>query len=525
MTVKNQISYAYPRLALHALWWSVALGVLLRVVRYAANRSLWGDEGALALNILNRSYRELTEPLDFVQGAPTGFLLAERLATDLLGDRELTLRLVPLISGVVALVLFALLARRILSPWGAALATLLVAVSEPLVYFSSEVKQYGVDVAVTVALLWGAVVVDWRRVNLLRGAGIVLAGGLAVWLSHAAILVLPALAAVLLANERSCGRWPRALVTVTIAWAVTTLAAVVVNRSNANEVASAALASTGSSAGDGSGPLRGLWDAFSADLGIADKATALGVVTAAAGTLVLARKSARSASIVLAPLGIALLVGALGLYPFTDRFVLFLAPVLALLVAEGAVELVRSGGALGFTVGVVSIALLVAYPAGVGIDKLVRPPGHEEVKSVLRLVQREWRPGDALYVWWQSQYPFRYYAECRDCGVLDASGPAALVWPPDPSGLPDGFALASRPPDLRVAAKSHELASYVEGFAPLAGRKRAWFLFSSTWDDEFVRYTLDCMGRRLLEARDTRAVTYLYDLSRPSRDPGCPAGA
>jgi hypothetical protein len=294
-----------------------------------------------------------------------------------------------------------------------------------------------------------------------------------------------------------------------------------VNRSNVTEVASAALSTFGTSADDGSWPIRGLWNAYSDGLGIAAKATALGAVTTTVGVVALGRRSMRSLGLVLAPLAITLLVAALGLYPFEGRFVLFLAPVLALLVAEGTVAILRSGGAVAVTVGVVSLALLLAYPAGVAADNLLRPPGHEEVRSVLRIVEREWRPGDALYVWWQSQYPFRYYAECRDCNVLGPGGPAGLVWPPDPTGLPDGYALRSRPPAFWVAERTHGLDSYVEGFVPLAGRARAWFLFSSTWDDEFVRHTLDCMGQRLLETRDTRAVAYLYDLSRPAKEAGC----
>src|SRR5690606_12042987 len=57
----------------------VVLGIVLRLRQYFANRSLWVDEASLALNIINRSFGGLTQPLDYNQGAPVGFLFIEKL--------------------------------------------------------------------------------------------------------------------------------------------------------------------------------------------------------------------------------------------------------------------------------------------------------------------------------------------------------------------------------------------------------------------------------------------------------------
>src|SRR5439155_25706142 len=64
----------------------LAAGVVLRVARWAADRALWGVEAALALNVLGKSYRQLLGPISFTQGAPTGFLLAEKAMVDVFGD-------------------------------------------------------------------------------------------------------------------------------------------------------------------------------------------------------------------------------------------------------------------------------------------------------------------------------------------------------------------------------------------------------------------------------------------------------
>ena len=80
------------------MWAIVVLGLGLRTVQYARNRSLWLDEALLALNILHRSAGGLFKGLDYHQGAPIGFLLLEKLATKLAGNGELALRAFPFLG-------------------------------------------------------------------------------------------------------------------------------------------------------------------------------------------------------------------------------------------------------------------------------------------------------------------------------------------------------------------------------------------------------------------------------------------
>src|SRR5687767_12002909 len=73
----------------------VAFGALLRIIQYAANRSLWLDEAAFARNVLDRSFAQLLLPLDYLQTPPMGFLLFEKLAVSVFGGSEYALRLLP----------------------------------------------------------------------------------------------------------------------------------------------------------------------------------------------------------------------------------------------------------------------------------------------------------------------------------------------------------------------------------------------------------------------------------------------
>src|SRR5258706_13146620 len=91
----------------------ILLGLLLRLRQYLTWRSLWLDEAMLALNITGRSFAGLLQPLDYYQGGPLGFLLAEKLGITLLGNNELSLRLIPFLAGLAPLLWLAPLLRAV----------------------------------------------------------------------------------------------------------------------------------------------------------------------------------------------------------------------------------------------------------------------------------------------------------------------------------------------------------------------------------------------------------------------------
>ena len=127
-------SFIYsPKIA----WIIIGFGILIRLIQYLYNRSLWADEAVLALNIVNRSYLELLQPLDYDQAAPIGFLLVEKLAVQLFGNNEYALRLFPLFSGIISLLLFYQLAKRFIPKAAIPIALALFASLNYLVYYAS----------------------------------------------------------------------------------------------------------------------------------------------------------------------------------------------------------------------------------------------------------------------------------------------------------------------------------------------------------------------------------------------------
>jgi len=127
-------------------WCIIAFGTLVRIAQFLYNRSLTEGEAALALNIINKSYTDLLQPLDHTQAAPVGFLFIQRFMVTLFGNTELAMRTFPLLTGITSLFLFYSIAKRILKPSALSFGLILFAAGDHLIYFASEVKQYSADV-------------------------------------------------------------------------------------------------------------------------------------------------------------------------------------------------------------------------------------------------------------------------------------------------------------------------------------------------------------------------------------------
>ena len=143
------------------MWAFVALGVVLRVVRYLLNFPLWGDEAFVATNFIARGYRDLLGPLDYGQICPVLFLWIELTAVKLLGYSEWSLRLFPIACGVASLFLFRHVAGRVVRGVPLLLAVGIFAVSFHPIRHSAEVKPYASDLLVALVLL--APALEWWR--------------------------------------------------------------------------------------------------------------------------------------------------------------------------------------------------------------------------------------------------------------------------------------------------------------------------------------------------------------------------
>jgi hypothetical protein len=123
-------------------------GFLLMVTQFFYNRSLWLDEAYLANNIINRDFIGLLSPLDDDQVAPILFSL-------LIPNSELGLRLFPLLCFSFSTLLFYKILRIIFKKDFVITICLVLFIFNPtVIYYSSEFKQYAVDVFAGLLVLY-----------------------------------------------------------------------------------------------------------------------------------------------------------------------------------------------------------------------------------------------------------------------------------------------------------------------------------------------------------------------------------
>ena len=84
---------------------------------FGVEKSLWLDEAALALNILDKNFLELFKPLQYAQSAPPLFLVLTKALVSIFGASERALRFIPFLCSILSLFAFWLLKRIILFVW------------------------------------------------------------------------------------------------------------------------------------------------------------------------------------------------------------------------------------------------------------------------------------------------------------------------------------------------------------------------------------------------------------------------
>ncbi|MEM9161496.1 MAG: glycosyltransferase family 39 protein [Cyanobacteria bacterium P01_F01_bin.4] len=489
---------------------ALLFGLLLRLVHYTSNRSLWFDEASIALN-LSRSYPELLSKLDYNQAAPPLFLWAEKFAVQIFGDNEYALRLFPLIAGLASVVLFYQLAKRLTTGWTTPIAIALFSSLENIAYFSSELKPYGLDATLAILVCLILSRLDHCRLTVATVLLVSLTGALGIWLSFPSIFVLASLELfnliklkvwTLPASQKRqmlAGRLP-IYATWLISFAV--LYGLIVRQALDNDslVDSWAVRYPES-------PLDILWllDSlgrfFYKPLGFVGVTDAIAMVAFVSGCVFLYRRSRPTLGLLNAPLLLTLVAAYLHQYPFRDRLLLFLAPFALLIVAEGIAGWLRCRRFYWKGLGVMMLGALVAFPLSTSVGHLLMPSRlhFDHVRPVVQCMRTQWQPGDQLYLFPEAQRQFDYY------------GPKYGFSLADYTVLPVPHSLARRLPD-------EVRSQYQQALPPfLTGQPRVWLLlaYRRPKAEATTLETIDQMAPLLERCRQPGAVASLYDFSSP----------
>lgn len=466
----------------------VIVGVLLRLVHYLGNRSLWVDEAALARNIVDRGPLELLTPLDHYQAAPPLFLLLVDAATIVFGSGELALRLVPVLASLVSVVFFFLTARLFLDRRCLPVAIFIFVVSDRLIFFSQELKQYSVDVAVAVVLTYFAVRLmrpndAGRRDVILLG----LLGSIAIFLSHPAIIVLAGMATALIALKvyDRLDSSALALGVLVAFWAVCFLGSYLFFLQSlvTHDI-------LGAPWQEGFLPFPMSIDAlkvwsyvgteFLAYVGY--EAEWQMFVLALAGVSVGAAIYTKSAPTLMIAMYFVFALGAsvAGGYPFLDRLILYLFPFLILLTVKGLQILSQGQTAI---VHVILTLFLLAPTVRSLPERFSYPILQEEVRPLMKQLDTRRRAGDRVYVYYGAMHAVQYYRR-------------------DDAPATDVFHYGTRSRDDR--------SKYLDDIDDMRKWERVWFLFAHTHGDEKAFFLSNIDGTLLEEYEEYGASLYLF---------------
>ena len=523
-------------LALAAL---LGIAVIVRLRLFAARRSLWFDEAAVAMNIVERSFSGLLRPLDHEQTAAPLFLWAERLALLVGGNNEWALRALPLVAGLLLPFAMWSVAKRLLAPIEALVAVALVALSPFLIYYANEVKPYGIDALVTTLLILAALRVQERPDAGARWTALALGGMAAILISIPAPLVLAGVALFLLARPevRRASGFARSGGLTAGAWAVAAALALIVYlplmrhdsfigsfmqhywgtsfltteppglKSRALNAASGAIRTT-----------------FFDQVMWPQQLNMLMLIGIAGAVRIVMARGAAYAALFGTPVVLLVIAGALQIYPLGDRLILFAAPITALMLAAGVtwpVQAVR--GRWHMPAAIVVGGLMLAVPAWGSLKILRQPPGRNETREMIQTIEASRAaPGPAPRVWLSagSVMAWQYYTGRTHKPAVEPTPGAPL---PQPDSLEAGVLVGKWPQSAEGKSKGDWGMWEIQRLRTADG-ECAWMLLSVLEGGE-RKMLMDAIQRSNSRVAETRTATGAELLNVCVAQPAQPAQA
>ncbi len=479
----------------------VGYGIGIRLGEYLANRSLWFDEAMLALNIIHKSSWELiTQPLDYNQTAPIGFLALTKQLVLMFGNGELVLRAVPFLSGIISVPLFYNVIKKFSARKTALIALVLFSFSSSLLFHNTEFKQYSSDVFFALIISLLGVVFLTKKLTFQRGILLGMGGAAMIWFSHPAVFMLGGIGLTLLVFYFSNKRWRECalLCASFILWGLSlivlyglSLKAMGNNVFLENAWQRNFMPFPPQSIRDLGWFVDSFIQLFS-DPG-AIRQTFFGAAAFVLGSYSMFKRDKYLFWMALMPIILALGVSGIGYYPFTGRLLLFYVPFLYLFIAEGLVFLMDKRSYVLRGAGVVMLAIIVWSPSITAYRQVTQRMFYsEELKPVLDYLREHREKEDFIYIYYGAEYAFRYYA--GQYGFDE-----------------DNF--------IKGSKSRKDWKKYCDDLDQFERGGRVWFIFSHVYfreqrsEEKYMVDYLESIGDRLDTIQATSASAYLYEFA------------
>jgi hypothetical protein len=481
------------------IWIIILLGILIRLRQYLFNRSLWLDEAYLAFNMIKLDYHDLLLPLLHGQSAPPAFLLITKMLTDIAGHSEYVLRFLPFVCGVASLVLFYYLSTYLLQKKVIPIAVSLLSFSYYAIYYSSEFKQYSVDLLFTIIIILFAVKLHENHYNLKNVVYFGIIGILSTWVSHASIFVLGGAGIALLFDViitgKSIGENKINIVFLKklIAIGIISIASFLVHyfliikpvpKGHFVQFWEESFISFPPlSFSDLHRYIIQIIEVIKNPLGLS-LFTGIPLLLLIIGIYFFWNKKEKiQFNLLMIPLFILVLAAIFRVYPISGRLILFILPICYIIIAKGVEYFLLNDKKKIITI--IIVCLLLVYPVYKSINISINPIQKQEMRQVVNYYLNNKAEGDLICLYYTSVTPFSYYTYGRDIDILTTIGK-----------------------NFENPEKNYE------DLEKLKGKGRVWFIFSLVLHDEdhLLLSYLNHIGNQLDILKLPGASAYLYDL-------------
>ncbi len=392
-----------------AMIWAVAV----RLMVYLSDRPMHIDELRVVQNLAERGFAGLVRPLAHEQFTPVGVLWVLKALVEVFGYGPAVLRLWPLLAGLAAVAVTGLWVWRAMGLWPGAFAVVLLAAAPKLIDRAAEVKQYSTEMLATAAILCSALhaIKHPGRSSLVMLAIVCV---LCVLFSHASVFVIAGVFVAmgfraLVQRERST---LVGLVVAVLPAALGFLALYFINYRHgaesdllANYWADDFMPAVGSPGFFAWWPRRVAW--LLSPVGFPFTAIAGAGMLLGLSALIVTRRWTLLAMITL-PMLVTLLAAVVHVYPFSERMVLFLSPLVAGLIAIGLGWLTDLLPARALPVlGVAGLAIMTLMTLHAPLTKPLRPAGRFDLTQAWSIIEGSADPvlidSSLRYHYFQSQ--------------------------------------------------------------------------------------------------------------------------
>lgn len=474
----------------------IIFGISVRLSQYLYNRSLWIDE-ALVVGFIDWSLLDFYLPQ--FNHLPRGFIMVANSIVVIFGESEYSLRLFPLLCGLISLPLFYRFAKEYIEKESIVLAFVLFAINDKLIFYASELRPYETDVAIALLLYIGGSYIQSKRVSMSQMIIYACIGIIAIFFSHTAIFVLIGIGLTLITISIVDKRYKQAICisAVCLVWGITAITnymlfyhRLAIDQHLINYHSSFFMPLPTKSISDIKWFAKNFFKVFKDPLGfifpgIAAFAFIIGLVK-------MFSEEKRKCFILLSPIIITMITSGFRKYAFGEHIILFIAPVVILFIAVGGVKITTTTYYnKSKIIGIIFILLMIAQPILSASYHLLKPRMVEEIKPVLKYLDAKKQENDILYIYYGAVPAFKYYSRKHNYKTVDYFG---------------------------VSSRS-DWNKYFYDLDKLKGNKRVWILFShvrhgNDVDEEklFIFY-LDKIGKKLDSFKSVGASIYLYDLA------------